>query len=95
VPAGAERVDVPLRGRSSDDDQEFLIDVLVDDVARETVAVTEREWRTAHVALPSGSSRRFHEIELRVRPPESSDSAVRRRLWVEVGNWEIISKPNG
>jgi hypothetical protein len=95
VPAGAERVDVPLRGRSADEDREILIDVRVDDVTHETVAVTGREWRTVHVSLPSGSSKRFHEIELRVQAPEPADGAARGRLSIEVGNWEIISKPNG
>jgi hypothetical protein len=95
VHAGAERVDVPLRGRSSDDDRDILVEVLVDDVARETIAVTGREWRTAHVALPPRSSGRFHEIELRVRPPAPDGGAAGGRRSVEVGNWEIISKPHG
>jgi len=94
VPAGAMRVDVPLRGRSADEEQQILIDVLVDDVAAETVAVTEREWRTAQVALPGNSTRRFHQIELHVRP-SATENGDRERIAVEVGNWKIISRPNG
>jgi hypothetical protein len=93
VPAGARSVDIPLRSRSNDD-QPALVDVLVDDVVGETVTLTGREWHTAKVVMPEPASRQFHRIDLRIRPAEVPDAEAERSA-VEVGDWAIISKPNG
>jgi hypothetical protein len=93
VPAGTRRVDVPLRSRSSAESP-LVVDVLVDGGGGETVTLTGRDWHTANVAVPEGASQRFHQIDLRVRPAETPDGEADRGS-VEVGNWAIISKPNG
>ncbi len=93
VPAGTRRVDIPLRSHSNDE-QPLVVEVLVDGVAGHTVELTGREWHTAKVALPEPSSRRFHQIDLRMRPAEATDAEA-DRLSIEVGNWAIISTPNG
>ena len=93
VPAGTRRVDIPLRSHSSDE-QPLIVEVLVDGVAGQTVELTGREWHTAKVALPEPSSRRFHQIDLRARPAEVTDYEA-DRVSIEVGNWAIISTPNG
>ena len=95
VPAGTRRVDVPLRAHASNDEQPLVVDVLVDDVAGHSLAITEGEWRTAKVVLPEDSSRRFRQIDLRIRPAETREDGERDRFSVEVGNWAIITKPNG
>ncbi len=93
VPAGTHQVDVPLRSRSNDD-RPVIVDVLVDDGGGEAVTLTGREWHTAKVVMPEPASRRFHRIDLRIRPAEVPDAEVERSA-VEVGDWAIISKPNG
>ncbi len=93
VPAGTRRVDIPLRSHSNDE-QRLVVEVLVDGVAGHTVELAGREWHTAKVALPEPSSRRFHQIDLRMRPAEVTDADADRAS-IEVGNWAIISTPNG
>jgi hypothetical protein len=66
------------------------IEILVDGSVSETVRLSDRNWRTARIALPAGSGRRFRQIDLRIRPGTLGDNDA-----VEVGTWEIISKPNG
>jgi hypothetical protein len=72
------------------------MDVFVDDAMIETVTLTDRAWQTAGIDLPADRARRFHQIDLRIREAESDDTpADTRRDAVEIGNWEIITKPNG
>ena len=94
VPAGESRVEFPLRARDASDDEPIEIDVSVDGSASETITLTDRNWRRAPIVLPGGSSRRFHQIDLRIAP-RTLDSAGPDRSPVEVGKWEIIAKPNG
>jgi len=95
VPADDRHVDVPLRARGANDEVPILVDVLVDDAARDTVTITNREWQTARIGLAEEPSRRFHQIELRIRPSGMTERAGDADASVEVGNWKIISKPNG
>jgi hypothetical protein len=94
VPASQSRVEFPLRARNATDNEPVEIDVLVDDSASDTITLTNRNWRKASIGLTSDSSRRFHQIDLRIRP-DTLDNIDPGRSAVEVGKWEIIRKPNG
>jgi O-antigen ligase/polysaccharide polymerase Wzy-like membrane protein len=94
VPAGESRVEFPLRARSASDNEPVEIDVLVDGSASDTITLTDRNWRRTPVNLSGDSSRRFHQIDLRIRP-DTLDNLDPGRSSVEVGKWEIIPKPNG
>jgi hypothetical protein len=94
VPAGEPRVAFPLRGRRATDDEPVEIDVFVDGAATGTITLTDRNWRKAAVDLPGDSNVGFHQIDLRIRP-DILDNVDASRSSVEVGKWEIISKPNG
>jgi hypothetical protein len=94
VPAGESRVEFPLRARDASDAEPVEIDVFVNGAASETITLTDRNWRRAPVDLTRDSSRRFHQIDLRIRP-DAPDNVDRGRSSVEIGKWEIISKPNG
>ena len=94
VPASESRVEFPLRAHSASDNEPVEIDVLVDGLASDTITLTDRNWRRAPIDLSGDSSRRFHQIDLRIRP-DTLDNIDPDRSTVEVGKWEIISKPNG
>jgi O-antigen ligase len=94
VPASESRVALPLRARGASDGEPVEIDVFVDGSASETITLTDRNWRRTPIDLSRDSSRRFHQIDLRIRP-DALDSLDPGRSSVEVGKWEIISKPNG
>ncbi len=94
VPATKSRVEFPLRARSASDDEPVEIDVLVDGSASDTITLTDRNWRRTPINLSGDSSRRFHQIDLRIRP-DTLDNLDPGRSSVEVGKWEIIPKPNG
>jgi hypothetical protein len=94
VPAAKSRVEFPLRARSASDNEPIEIDVLVDGSASDTITLTDRNWRRTPINLSGDSSRRFHQIELRIRP-DTLDNLDPTRSSVEVGKWEIIRKPNG
>lgn len=95
VPVNNASVEIPVRSRAASDDDPVYVDVLVDRSPAGTITLTHRDWQRPHVQLPAGSERRFHEIELRIRRTESPVVVDDDRLSVEVGTWEIISKPNG
>lgn len=94
VSSAESRIDIPLRARSASEDVPVEIEVLVDGSASETIALPDRNWRTAPIALPPHPSRRFHQIDLLIRP-RAPDTVDLDPSLVEVGKWEIISKPNG
>ena len=94
VPATESRVEFPLRARSASDNEPVEIDVFVDGSASDTITLTDRNWRRTPIDLSGDSSRRFHQIDLRIRP-DTLDNLDPGRSSVEVGKWEIISKPNG
>jgi hypothetical protein len=94
VPAGTARVEFPLRSSTADDDEPVAIDVMIDGAASDTITLNDRNWRRAPINLPGDSSRRFHQIDLHIRP-DTLDNVDPDRRSVEVGKWEIISKPNG
>ena len=94
VPAGTARVEFPLRSRTADDDEPVDIEVLIDGAASDTITLSDRNWRRAPINLPGDSSRRFHQIDLQIRH-DTLDNRDPDRRSVEVGKWEIISKPNG
>jgi O-antigen ligase len=94
VPGANSRIDIPLRARSASEDAPVEIEVLVDGSAAEMIVLHDRNWRNTPVDLPRDPSRRFHQIDLLIRP-HASDSVDPDRSRVEVGKWEIISKPNG
>jgi O-antigen ligase len=94
VPAGTARVEFPLRSLTADDDEPVAIDVMIDGTASDTITLSDRSWRRAPINLPGDSSRRFHQIDLQIRP-DMLDNVDPDQRSVEVGKWEIISKPNG
>jgi hypothetical protein len=94
VPATDSRVEFPLRARGASDNEPVEIDVLVDGSASDTITLTDRNWRKAPINLSGDSSRRFLQIDLRIRP-NTLDNVDPGRSSVEVGKWEIISKPHG
>ena len=94
VPGAESRIDIPLRARNASDDTPVEIEVLVDGFVSETITLHDRNWRNAPIDLPRDPSRRFHQIDLRIRP-HALDNVDPDRSLVEVGKWEIISKPNG
>jgi O-antigen ligase len=94
VPAGESRVELPLRARVASDHEPLEIDVTVDGAAADTITLTDRNWRNTPISLSGDSSRRFHQIDLRIRP-DTLDNVDPSRSSVEVGKWEIIPKPNG
>jgi hypothetical protein len=94
VPANEFRVEFPLRARSASDNEPVEIDVLVDGSATGTITLTDRNWQKTPIDLSRDSSRRFHQIDLRIRP-DALDNVEPGRSSVEVGKWEIIPKPNG
>ena len=93
VSSDGSLVRLPLRAPASFDNP-TEIDVLVDGSMSETITLSDRNWRTARIELPPGPRRRFHQIDLRIRP-SGLDPVDSTRTPVEVGIWEIISKPNG
>ena len=97
VPAERANVEIPLRARAASDDQPVLVDVFVDDVMTQTVTLTDRNWQRTRVEFGMKSfPSKFRQLELRIQPAESSETAIdSRRDDIEVGNWEIITKPNG
>jgi hypothetical protein len=94
VPASESRVELPLRARGASDHEPVEIDVFVDGSASDAITLTDRNWRKTPVDLSGDSSRRFHQIDLRIRP-DTLDNLDPGRSTVEVGKWEIISKPHG
>jgi hypothetical protein len=94
VPEGGSRVEIPLRARYASDSEPVEVDVFVDGVASEMITLTDRNWRRTPVVLSRDASRRFHQIDLRIRP-DTLNNINPGRSSVEVGKWEIISKPNG
>jgi hypothetical protein len=94
VPAGTSRVEFPLRSPTADDDEPVEIDVLVNGSASDTITFSDRNWRRVPINLPGDSARRFHQIDLQIRA-DTLDNVDPDRQSVEVGKWEIISKPNG
>jgi hypothetical protein len=94
VENGRAGVDLPLRARNASDDDPVEIEVLVDGAPSETIRLSDRNWRKTRIDLPDGSSHRFRRIDLRIRP-SALDAVDPTRSSVEVGTWEIISKPNG
>ncbi|HUP39631.1 MAG TPA: O-antigen ligase family protein [Vicinamibacterales bacterium] len=94
VPAGTSRVEFPLRSRTADDDEPVEIEVRVDGVTSESITLSDPNWRRAPINLRGGSSHRFHQIDLQIKPGILDNIDPDRRS-VEVGKWEIISKPNG
>ena len=94
VPVGTSRVDIPLRSRTADDDEPVEIEVRVDGVSSESITLSDPNWRRAPINLRGGSSQRFHQIDLRIKP-DTLDAVDPDRRSVEVGKWEIIAKPNG
>ena len=94
VPASASRVEFPLRARGASDHEPVEIDVFVDGSASDAITLTDRNWRKTPIDLSGDSSRRFHQIDLRIRP-DTLDNLDPGRSTVEVGKWEIISKPHG
>jgi O-Antigen ligase len=95
VPAGTAQVALPLRSRTADDDEPVEIDVFIDGSASATITLIDRSWRRTAINLPPDASRRFHEVDLRIRPDDTLDNVEPDRRSVEVGKWEIIAKPNG
>ena len=94
VPETGSRVEIALRARRANDIEPVEVEVSVDGFTSQTVTLTDRNWRRTPVDLPSDPSRRFHQIDLRIRP-DTLDNIDPDRSSVEVGKWEIISKPNG
>jgi len=94
VPGAQSRIEIPLRARGASDDEPIAIEVLVDGSASETITLSDRNWQRAFIDLSHDSSRRYHQIDLRIRP-DTMDIVNPARSSVEVGKWEIISKPNG
>ena len=94
VPGSESRIDLPLRARNVSDDTPVEIEVLVDGSVSESITLGDRKWRRSPIDLPRNPSRSFHQIDLRIRP-HALDNVDPDRSLVEVGKWEIISKPNG
>ena len=94
VPASESRVEFPLRARGASDHEPVEIDVFVDGSASDAITLTDRNWRKTPIDLSGDSSRRFHQIDLRIRP-DTLDNLDPGRSTVEVGKWEIIPKPHG
>lgn len=94
VPANESRVEFPLRARNASDNEPVEVDVLVDGSASGTITLTDRNWRRTPLDFSGDSTRRFHQIDLRIRP-DTLDNLDPGRSSVEVGKWEIIPKPNG
>jgi hypothetical protein len=87
-------INLPLRARNASDDDPVEIDILVDGAASETIRLSDRNWRKTRIDLPHDANHRFRRIDLRVRP-SALDAIDPTRSSVELGTWEIISKPNG
>jgi hypothetical protein len=94
VPASGSQVEIALRARSANDIEPVEVVVSVDGLTSHTITLTDRNWRRTPVDLPRDSSRRFHQIDLRISP-DTLDHIDPDRSSVEVGKWEIIAKPNG
>jgi hypothetical protein len=84
VPARARGVSIRLRSPSASFDQSEELVILVNGKEAQRVQLADRGWITARVPLPL-ITRRFHELDLEL----DDDSRV------EIGGWEIISKPDG
>lgn len=94
VPVSESRIELPLRARSASDNEPVEIDVLIDGAVSQTVSLRDRNRQTVRIDVPGNSSGRFHQIDLRIKPG-ALDNIDPGRSSVEVGKWEIISKPNG
>jgi hypothetical protein len=84
VPARARNVSIRLRSPSASFDQSEELVIIVNGKEAQRVQLADRGWRTARVSLPV-ITQRFHELDLKL----GDDSRV------EIGGWEIISKPDG
>jgi hypothetical protein len=95
VPGSGSGIDLPLRAfDASYDEPPVEIDILVDGSPLETVRFSDRNWKKVRIDFPAGSHRRFRQIDLRIRAGGLA-VADSTRPSVEVGTWEIISKPHG
>jgi hypothetical protein len=96
VPADKAHIDLPLRSRVATQQSPTEIDVLVENRIVDTITMVDDKWLTRRIPLPGGGHH-VQQIDLRLRRPGLSDAdeAPARRSWVEVGDWSIISKPNG
>jgi len=95
VPGATPKVAIPLRARSASDEDPVHVDVFVDGKPGEDVTIAGRDWQTMNVELPPNPAKRFHQLDLQIRPSDRSEILERGPAPVEVGNWEIITKPNG
>ena len=93
IPATERHIELPLRARTADDNDPIEIDVFVDGLASQAITLNSRDWQRARIELVGEASGRFRQIDLQIKPLTVDD--VDTRPPVEVGNWEIISKPNG
>jgi O-antigen ligase len=93
VSSDGSGVDLPVRAPASFDDP-VEIDVLVDGSRSDTITLSDRNWRRARIELPAGAKRRFRQIDLQIRPG-ATEAVGSIRHPVEIGTWEIISKPHG
>jgi hypothetical protein len=95
VPADNGHIDLPLRSRIATPQSPVEVDVLIEGRVVDTVTMVDEKWLTRRIQLPGGG-RQFQKIDLRMREPNSpdGDEASARRS-VEIGDWNIISKPHG
>jgi hypothetical protein len=95
VPADKAHIDLPLRSRIATPQSPVEVDVLIEGRVVDTVTMVDEKWLTRRIQLPGGR-RRFQKIDLRMRGPHLPDGdEVSARRSVEIGDWNIISKPHG
>jgi hypothetical protein len=94
VPISESRIEVPIRARDASDDEPVEIDILINGAVSKTLTLRDQSRQTVRIDVSGNSSGRFHQIDLRIKPGELDDIDSSGSS-VEVGNWEIISKPNG
>jgi O-antigen ligase len=95
VPADKAYIELPVRSRIATQQSPTKVDVLIDHRIVDTITMVDDRWLTRRIQLPGGR-RHFQAIDLQLRGPHlrDEDEAAARRS-VEIGNWNIISKPHG
>jgi len=87
---------LPLRAWGVSHDSPLDVDLFVNEHLTRSFTIADSEWRSERIELPQNGTRRFYQIDLLIKPPailEDVDSRSRRGL--QVGDWEIMPKPNG
>ncbi|HKY22382.1 MAG TPA: O-antigen ligase family protein [Vicinamibacterales bacterium] len=96
VRADRAQLSLPLRAWGASDHRPIEVDVFVDRRLTRSLRLTDSDWRSERIDLRESGARGFHQIDLQVKSPTILDDVESRsRRGIQLGDWEIMPKPNG